>query len=103
MQQCRILEKMVSPDDLLEQVTDKQTFINFIQALAEKRERAQEIENKHSNVHIMDGALGWENGDIPSFLSAAFECFVAQPVPYSEQNPSWKMFAEFLYFGKIYE
>jgi hypothetical protein len=49
---------MVSPEDLLEQVTDKQTFIKFVQALAEERERAQEIENKHSNVHIIDGALG---------------------------------------------
>ena len=27
----------------------------------------------------------------------------SQPANYSEQNPSWKMFAEFLYFGKIYE
>jgi hypothetical protein len=94
---------MVSPDDLLEQVTDKQTFIKFVQALAEKRERAQEIENKHSNVHIIDGTLGWKNNDIPSFLSAALECFVAQPVTFSEQNHSWKMFGEFLYFGKIYK
>jgi hypothetical protein len=98
-----MLENMVSPDDLLEQVADKQTFIKFVQALAEERERAQEIENQHPNVHIIDGALGWKNGDIPSFLSAALECFIAQPVTYSEHNPSWKMFAEFLYFGKIYE
>jgi hypothetical protein len=86
-----------------EQVTDKQTFIKFVQALAEERGRAQEIENKHPNVHAVDGALAWKNGDISSFLSAALECFTAQPVTYAEQNPSWKMFAEFLYFGKIYE
>jgi hypothetical protein len=70
-------EKMVSTDDLLERVTDKQTFIEFVQALADERERAQEIENNHSNVYIMDGALGWKNGDIPSFLCAALECFAA--------------------------
>ncbi|AFY44435.1 hypothetical protein [Nostoc sp. PCC 7107] len=86
---------MVSPDDLLEQVTDKQTFIKFVQALVKERERAQEIENKHPNAHIVDGALGWKNGDIPSFLSAALECFTAQPGTYEEQNPSWKMFASF--------
>ena len=94
---------MVSPDDLLERVTDKQTFIKFVQALADERERAQEIENNHLNVYSVDGALGWKNGDIPSFLYAALECFAAQPVTYSDQDPSWKMFAEFLYFGKIYE
>ena len=94
---------MFSPDDLLERVVDKQTFIEFVQALAEEREQAQEIEDRHPNAYITNGALGWQNGDIPSLLSAALECFVAQPVTYSEQNPSWKMFAEFLYFGKIYE
>ena len=94
---------MVSPDDLLERVTDKQTFIKFVQALADEREKAQEIENNHPDVYIVDGALGWKNGDIPSFLYAALECLTAQPVTYSDQDPSWKMFAEFLYFGKIYE
>jgi hypothetical protein len=63
----------------------------------------QQIENKYPNIHIMDGALGWKNDDIPSFLSATLECFMAQPVTYSEQNSGWKMFAKFLDFGKIYE
>jgi hypothetical protein len=94
---------MVNTDDLLDQVTDKQTFIRFVQALADERERAQEIENKHPKVYVVDGALGWKNGDISSFLYAALECFTSQPVSYSDQSPSWKMFAEFLYFGKIYE
>lgn len=94
---------MVSTDDLLEQVTDKQTFIKFVQALADEREKAQEIENNHPNVYIIDGALGWKNADISSFLYAAIECFTAQPVTYSDRDLSWKMFAEFLYFGKIYE
>ena len=95
--------KMPISNNLLEKVVDKQTFIEFVQALAEERERAQEIEHTHPNLYIMDGALGWKNGDISSFLSAALECFMAQPVSYSEQNPSWKMLAEFLHFGKIYE
>jgi hypothetical protein len=96
-------EKMVSTDDLLERVTDKQTFIEFVQALADERERAQEIENNHLNVYIVDGALEWKNGDIHSFLYAALECFAVQSVTYLERDPSWKMFAEFRYFGKIYE
>lgn len=94
---------MLSPDDLLERVVDKQTFIEFVQALAEERARAQEIEARHPNAYMTDSALGWQNDDISSFLSAALECFIAQPITYLEQNPSWKMFAEFLYFGKIYE
>jgi hypothetical protein len=94
---------MISPDDLLEQVTDKHSFIQFVQALVDERKRAQAIEHANSNVYTVDGALGWKNEDIPAFLSAALECFMAQPLTYQEQAPSWKMFVEFLYFGKIYE
>lgn len=46
---------MTNPDNLLEQVTDKQAFIKFVEALADERERAQEIENNHLNVYIVDG------------------------------------------------
>jgi hypothetical protein len=94
---------MVSPDDLIEQVTDRETFIQFVQALADERERAQEIERVNPNIYAVDGALGWKNGDISSFLAAALACFTTQSATYSQQDPSWKMFAEFLYFGKIYE
>jgi hypothetical protein len=38
-----------------------------LQALAEERERAQEIENKHPNVHIMDGPLGRKMVTYPVF------------------------------------
>jgi hypothetical protein len=94
---------MANPEDLLEQVMDKQTFIQFVQALADERARAQAIEQANPNIYRVDGALGWKNSDIPGFLDAALECSIAQPLTDSEPEPSWKMFAEFLYFGKIYE
>ena len=75
-----MFEKMVSPDELLAQVKDKQTFIQFVQVLADERERAQEIERVNSEAYIVDGALDWKNGDISDFLYAALEYFTAQPL-----------------------
>jgi hypothetical protein len=89
-------------DALLQQVKDKETFIRFVQALATEREQAQMIERKNPDAYRVDGALGWANGDIPNFLWAALEYFATRP-PHEEIQPSWTTFAEFLYFGKIYE
>ena len=71
-----MLMKMPISNNLLEKVVDKQTFIEFVQALAEGRERAQEIEHTHPNLYIMDGALGWK--------------MVIYPVSYPpHSNASW--------------
>ena len=44
-----------------------------------------------------------KNGDISNFLYAALEYFVNRPFYKPDNAPSWRMLAEFLYFGKIYE
>ena len=45
--------------------------------------------------------MNWQTGDISSFLYAALHYFTEKPFHQPEKMPSWKMFAEFLYFGKI--
>ena len=90
--------------EYLENVKDKQTFIVFVEALAEERERAEQLEKENPIRYQLGGALDWQNGDISSFLWAGLESFeegALRPAPSDE--PSWKTFAEFLYFGKIYE
>ncbi|NJO78200.1 MAG: hypothetical protein HC827_06500 [Cyanobacteria bacterium RM1_2_2] len=96
-------EDRVNPYTLLQQVKDKQTFIQFVQALALEREQAEAIEREDPNYYRVNGALGWENGDIASFLWAALEYFKTRPLDEQEAPLSWAMFAEFLYFGKLYE
>ena len=93
----------MKPEELLDNVKDRNSFIEFVQALADEREKAQEIERANPKAYMVDGALNWKNGDISSFLYATLEYFEYRPFHTPEQNPSWKMFAEFLYFGKIYE
>jgi hypothetical protein len=92
------------PEDLLDSVSDRSTFIEFVSSLASERERAAQIEKDNPNRYILDGAINWKNGDIHNFLFAALEYFddspLREPIP---KEPTWKMFADFLYCGKIME
>ncbi len=90
--------------ECLENVRDKETFILFVKALANEREIAERMEKENPVRYQLGGALDWQNGDIPSFLWAGLECFEERPLrSATSDEPSWKGFAEFLYFGKIYE
>lgn len=93
----------MSQEDLLEKVVDRESFIAFVKALADERRHAQQIEAADPVRFQLGGAFDWQNGDIASFLEAALAYFEEGPYHQPETNPSWRMFAEFLYFGKIYE
>jgi hypothetical protein len=92
----------VTPEELLDRVTDRDSFIAFVEALAAEREKAEAMERAEPVGYQLGGALGWQNGDISGFLSAALACF-DHPDHRTSEEPSWRLFAEFLYFGKIYE
>ena len=94
----------IRPEPLLDGVCDRESFIAFVQALADERELAQEIERDNPDRYIVDGALGWMSSDIPQFLGAAVDYFAEGPLkePIPDQ-PTWKMFAEILWCGKIIE
>lgn len=51
----------------------------------------------------LGGANDWQNASISSYLYASLEYFSPGPFHKPETTPSWRMLAEFLYFGKIYE
>ena len=95
---------MIHPEELHDKVVDRDSFIAFVRALAEDRSRAMEIEAQHPEAYSVDGALGWANGDIPSFLWACLEYFTDGPL---KEKPSdeatWQVFADILYHGKIIE
>jgi hypothetical protein len=93
----------VTPEELLDRVTDRNSFIAFVSALAAERQEAQRLERQEPIRYQLGGALGWQNGDIASFLEAALCYFESGPYHQPEAVPNWRVFAEFLYCGKIIE
>ena len=94
---------MATPEELLERVADRDSFIAFVEALAAERADAAEIERAHPQIYIVDGAHNWKNGDIAGFLYAALGYFDPGPYHQPESEPSWRVFAEILWCGKIIE
>jgi hypothetical protein len=94
---------MATPEELLDAVVDRDTFVAFVHALADERARAAEIEKANPKACCVDGALGWKNGDIAGFLYAALDYFTEKPFHKPDREPSWRMFAEILWCGKIIE
>jgi hypothetical protein len=90
--------------ELLEDVKDRETFVNFVKALIQNCREADELTQQNPEKFQWSGALGWENGSIDTYLDAALACFEGgkshQDKP---EEITWKRFAEFLYGGKIYE
>jgi hypothetical protein len=89
-------------NELYDFVVDQESFIAFVTALADERQAAQELE-KRDPIMYMDGALGWANCDIQSFLYNCLDYFEKKPFSQPEKEPSWRMFADFLHRGKIIE
>ena len=57
--------------ELLEQVTDRESFFAFVQALIDDWQDEVLKERAHPSSPFGPGANGWENGTIDSYLDAA--------------------------------
>ena len=90
----------------LECVTDQESFLVFVSALAQDRVSAARAETQDPAPPYGADAGGWENKSIETFLDAA--------VAWAEDSnfgatqglataSLWRKFAVFLYCGKIYE
>ncbi|WP_348944289.1 hypothetical protein ABHF33_12660 [Chitinibacter sp. FCG-7] len=90
--------------ELLDQVTDSETFLAFVRALA--ADRTESVTKEKSSCSYAPDPNGWENTNIDSFLEGAISWAEASNFGVkqglSESNP-WRQFAVFLYCGKIYE
>lgn len=87
--------------DYLEDVKDKETFLNFIRALIEDRQDSIEKEKIHPSSPFGPDVNGWENITVERFFEAAL-AWATDSGQLSEE-PSWYNFAQFIYCGKIYE
>ena len=91
------------PEELLEKVVDKDSFIAFVMALAAEREDAEKLEREDARYYRYGGAHNWQNSTISAFLYAGLASLDPKPFYRPESAPSWRMLAYFLYCGKIYE
>ena len=89
-------------DKLLDKVDSKESFLEFVRALAADRVREIELEKKSPSSPYGPSAMGWENGTIEGFLDAmqAWADDSGDKIP---EKPDWKTFAKILYAGKYYE
>jgi hypothetical protein len=88
--------------DMADKVNSKETFLEFVRALAADRAEEEKLEKKSPSSPYGPGALGWENGSIEAFLDAmqAWASDSGDKVP---EQPSWNTFARILLAGKFYE
>jgi hypothetical protein len=90
----------------LERVADQASFVAFVRALAQDRVSAAQAEAK--SLALADGADAgrWQNTSIEAFLEAAVawaeDSNFGATQGLATASP-WRMFAVFLYCGKIYE
>lgn len=90
-------------EERLDAVVDRDSLIAFVEATAAEREEAEEMERADPVAYQLGGALNWQNGTISTFLWATLAYFEPKPFHRPEESPTWQMFAELLYYGKIYE
>lgn len=91
--------QQLDPDE----VTDRGSFIKFVEALIEDRTAADKLEAKDPKRYQMGGANDWQNSSIAFFLDCALAGATAQKVWGDEAGVSWRDLAVFLWLGKIYE
>lgn len=91
--------------ELVEQVDDAASFVEFVLALAMDKHAEDLIEEQKPSSPFGPGALGWENGSIVTFLECASawgQAQLEQGTFPSEANP-WRVCAKILFAGKYYE
>lgn len=97
------------PDELtkrLEAVTDEESFVAFIAALADDRADEVKKEKLSRSSPYGPGANGWANGSIETFLEAAAafaQDWKRNPAGLPKSDNPWKRCARIIYAGKYYE
>ena len=89
-------------NQLVERVNSKETFLEFVEALAADWNEEQSLEKKSPLNPFGRGSTGWENGSIGAFLEA-MQAWTTDSGNKISAKADWKLFAEILYAGKIYE
>ena len=84
-------------------VTDRESFVRFVEALIEDRAKADEVEASGPERYRWGGANDWQNSSIASYLECSLAGATAQRNWGTSEGLSWGDLALFLWLGKIYE
>lgn len=94
----------VEPDPVPESVTDEESFLAFVRALAADRTLAAEEEKRDAGY---GAPRRWQSSTIEQFLEGAIawaeESGFGRRQGLGDEVSPWRRFAVFLYAGKIYE
>ena len=86
----------------LEQVDSRETFFDFVAALRASLAASAAAEADAPSSPYGPDAFGWENPDLAGFLEA-LEAGGRDQGDRLPAEPGWRLFAELLWMGKIYE
>ena len=93
--------------EMAENVDSKESFLRFVQALAEDAEAADAEPERTSDGKLNLSPRGWENGSVSAFLGAMSAWAAANSgitgEPRVSEQASWRAFARILHSGKFYE
>ena len=84
-------------------VSDRESFILFLDALVADRQQAEALERSNPKMYSLGGANDWQNSSISAFLECALAGAEAQDKWGTSSGLSWQDLAVFLFLGKIYE
>ncbi len=84
-------------------VKDRESFVQFVEALIEDRAKADELEASDPELYRWGGANSWQNSSIASYLECSLAGATAQKAWGASEGLSWGDLALFLWLGKIYE
>ena len=93
--------------EMAKKVDSKESFLRFVQALAEDAEVAEADSERTANGKLNLSPRGWENGSVAAFLGAMSAWAAGNSgitgEPTVSEQASWRAFAEILHSGKFYE
>ena len=92
---------------MAERVDSKESFLRFVQALAEDASAADSEPIRTTGGKLNLSPRGWENGSVSAFLGAMSAWAAANSgitgEPMVSERASWRVFAGILHSGKFYE
>jgi|ERR1039458_3165084 hypothetical protein len=93
--------------EMAEKVDSKDSFLRFVQALAEDAAAADAESERTAGGKLNLSPRDWENGSIEAFLGAMSAWAAANSgitgKPMVSEQASWRTFAQILHSGKFYE
>ncbi|MPM84603.1 hypothetical protein SDC9_131676 [bioreactor metagenome] len=101
------MENATNLCEMAEKVDSKESFLLFVQALAEDAAASDAEPERTADGKLNLSPRGWENGTIEAFLGAMAAWAAANSGltgrPMVSEKASWRAFAEILHAGKFYE